>query len=425
MFIFYDLIFFIVALFYLPIYLFKGKFHRGFLARLGILPRDRQFNAPVWIHAVSVGEAKAVRKLAEGLRHICPDKEFLISTVTPTGNKIAIGFAREKDYVTYLPLDLSFIIGGAIDRIRPSLFILAETEIWPNLIYSLSRSKIPIIVVNGRISDASFKGYLCAKFLLKPVLRKIDLFCVQTERDASRLGALGVKKEKIRITGNMKFDIALDMKLDAQGHRRKLGLKENGHLFVAGSTHGNEEKTILGAYKELLEEFPELKLLIAPRHPERSKGVAEIVSRFGFHSIFLSDMPFEYNCPTRPVFILDTIGQLVSFYNIASFVFVGGSLVKKGGQNILEPAFLAKPVLFGPHMFNFRDIAEMFLNSGSAIMVRDEQELREQAGRFLRDPALAARLGERARQLIFQNQGATQRNLQQISKILVSRPVPC
>jgi 3-deoxy-D-manno-octulosonic-acid transferase len=420
MFIIYDLVFLIVAIFYLPIYLFRKKFHRGFLSRLGILPKNLRLNKPVWVHAVSVGEAKAIKGLVEGLRRIYPDKQFVISTVTPTGNKIAQGLAGPQDLVTYLSLDLSFIVKSVIGRINPSLFIIAETEIWPNLINCLYKRKIPVIIVNGRISDASFKGYMCVKFLLKAILTKIGFFCVQTLRDSQRLQSLGVDKGKIQITGNMKFDAVTDLKTDTQDYKLILGLKDEDRLLVAGSTHPGEEEIVLGAYKGLLEKFPNLKLLIAPRHPERSKDIAGIVSGLGLCSVFVSATAFECNCVTRLVFILDTIGQLVNFYNIADVVFVGGSLVKKGGQNILEPGSLGKPVLFGPHMFNFRDIADLFLSNKAAILVRNEEDLRDRVTDILNNPALASGLGEVARQLILQNQGATERNLQYIRKIIAT-----
>ncbi|MCX5703052.1 MAG: 3-deoxy-D-manno-octulosonic acid transferase, partial [Candidatus Omnitrophica bacterium] len=352
MFIIYDFIFLVFTLIYLPIYLLRKKFHPGFLTRLGILPGNLSLDRPIWIHAVSVGEAMAIKGLLEGLRKVS-NKNFVISTVTNTGNKIAQGLAGGGDFVTYLPLDFSFIVRSVINRINPSVFVIAETEIWPNLISYLSRKKIPVITVNGRISDASFKGYLSIKFLLKPILEKVTLFCVQSERDAQRLSCLGVSQDKIRITGNMKFDIKGHKIEGLADYRLKLKLGPQDKLLVAGSTHPGEEELILEAYKDLCRDFGDLKLVIAPRHPQRCKEVAKIVSRAGFRSVFISSLPAQCpSCMTSPVFLLDTVGQLVSFYALADIVFVGGSLVKKGGHNILEPASCAKPILFGPYMFN-------------------------------------------------------------------------
>ena len=207
MFIIYDLIILVFALVYLPIYLLKRKFHLDFKMRLGILPPGLELHRPIWIHAVSVGEVMAARNLIKKLRIAYPDKRLFITTVTLTGNKIAKNIARRTDLISYFPLDISFIVRSVVDKIKPSLFIIMETEIWPNLIAYLYQKKIPIILVNARISDRSFRGYLSIKFLLKPLLNKINLFCVQTQMDAQRLMRLGVVKNRIEITGNMKFDV--------------------------------------------------------------------------------------------------------------------------------------------------------------------------------------------------------------------------
>jgi len=412
MFIFYDLIFLFFSLIYLPVYVFRRKFHRGFMMRLGILSRNLDLNRPIWVHAVSVGEVMAVRGLIEELRKSCPGKNFVISTVTASGNKIAQGLAKGGDSVTYLPLDFGFIVKRVIDRINPSIFVIAETEIWPNLISYLHRKNVPIIMVNGRISDASFKGYLRIKFLLKAILEKVSFFCVQTERDAERLISLGVLASRIQVTGNMKFDLkdCQDAKRDEIDYRKKIGLESGERLLVAGSTHAGEEEIVLGAYKELLNEFPQLKLLLAPRHPERSRDVGKIVSKFGLRAVF-SSLAFTCStCITKPVFILDTIGQLTSVYAIADIVFVGGSLIKKGGHNILEPASLGKPVLFGPHMFNFRDIADLFLGNRASLLIHNQDALKANIAYLLNNPSFATGLAQRAKEVILKNQGASKRN---------------
>jgi 3-deoxy-D-manno-octulosonic-acid transferase len=417
--IFYDLIFLIIAVIYTPVYLFKKKFHRGFLVRLGFLPKSLALNSPIWIHAVSVGEVMAIKGLLQDLKKAFAQKKFVLSTVTATGNKIARVIAKPSDFVTYLPLDFSFIVKNVIGKINPHFFVIAETEIWPNLISYLYRKNIPVIIVNGRISDASYRGYLAIKFLLKPILKKITLFCVQTERDAKRLVHLGVLIERIKVTGNMKFDLKIDSKQEPINNKLKLGTSIKGKLFVAGSTHPKEEEIILGAYKELLNEFPELKLLIAPRHPERSSEVAQIVSRFGYRAVLVSSLPFECStCITRTVFILDTVGELISFYKIADIVFVGGSLVKKGGHNILEPAIFAKPILFGPHMFNFRDIADLFLSNKAGILVYNQDDLKTNITSLLNNPDKTIELGRQAEQLVLGNQGATKKNLDFISQFM-------
>ncbi|HTY45900.1 MAG TPA: 3-deoxy-D-manno-octulosonic acid transferase [Patescibacteria group bacterium] len=412
--IFYDLIFLIVALAYLPAYLCRRKFHGGFKERLGIFPRMPPLQRPIWIHAVSVGEVMAVRGLLEKLKASYPQKRFVISTVTPTGNKVARSLAKSADVVTYLPLDFSFIVRRVIRKIDPCLFIIAETEIWPNLIRHLRAQGIPIVSVNTRISDRSFRGYRRARWFLKPVLAKINLFCVQTDRDAERLMQLGVGKDAIRLGGNMKFDMTFQAAKTEGQVRAELGLAEGEKLLVAGSTHPGEEAVILEIYKKLLSDFASLRLLIAPRHPERSVEVSGLIRRSGFQPLRISQLGQGPAAGGRQVFLLDTVGQLLLFYAAADIVFVAGSLVKKGGHNILEPASLAKPVLFGPFMSNFRDVADLFLEHHAAVMARNGHELEQHIRALLTDPSAARALGLEARNLILKNQGATARHLEHI-----------
>ena len=417
MFILYDLIFLIFVFVCFPIYLFRGKFHRGFLARLGILPKSLTLDRPIWIHAVSVGEAMAVVGLVNELHKTYKGKKLIISTVTPTGNKIAQKIAGEGDFVTYLPLDFSFIVKKSVDKINPEVFIIAETEIWPNLISCLYNKGIPVITVNGRISDASFKGYAAVKFLIKPILNKISLFCMQTESDANKLEKLGVPADKIKMTGNMKFDQLI--LASAGGYRVKLGLGPDEKLFIAGSTHPGEEEIVLSSYKELLLKFPKIRLLIAPRHPERAKDVAVIIEKSGFLVTRTSALSSPGAAGVKnSIFLLDSVGELVNFYAAGDVVFTGGSLVKKGGQNILEPASVGKPVIFGPHMFNFRDIARMFIENDAAIMVNNQEELASAVGNLLKDSAKVMRLTANARSVIARNQGATLKNADLIREFI-------
>lgn len=419
MFILYDFIALIFTIFYLPVYLFRRKFHPGFGQRLGILPKNLDLKRPIWLHAVSVGEVAAIKGLLAQLRKLYPQEQFIISTVTPTGNRVAKGLIQDKDLVLYLPLDFSFIVRGVIKRINPRLFVLAETEIWPNLISCFNKAQVPIVVVNGRISDRSFKSYRRIKFFLKAIISKVSLFLVQTERDAQRLLALGALKEKVRVSGNMKFDIAVQAGGDYADFRRKLMLGGEEKLLVCGSTHPGEENIILCAYAEILKNFPSLKILIAPRHPERSGQVIQIVSRYGFRSVLVSKLPLKCDsCIPEPVFILDTIGELIPYYAAADIVFVGGSLVKKGGHNILEPASFAKPIISGEFMFNFKDIAELFKENNAALFVRSAEGLKAQVENLLADVHLRCELGERARDLILKNRGAAEESAKLIKGLL-------
>ncbi|MFA5092632.1 MAG: 3-deoxy-D-manno-octulosonic acid transferase [Candidatus Omnitrophota bacterium] len=420
MFIIYDLIFFIFILIFFPVYLFKGKFHQGFSRRFGCLPKDLNLNRPIWVHAVSVGEVVAIKGLVEQLRKIYPDKKIVISTVTTTGNKVAQGLIKEGDFLTYLPLDFSFIVRKVLKKIDPCLFIIAETEIWPNLINCLDRLKVPLITVNGRISDSSFGGYRAIKLFIQPILKKINQFCVQSSTDALRLQKLGVSQENIQITGNVKFDINLEMAalVDGLGYRKRLGLDQNDQLLVCGSTHSQEEEIIIDAYQQLLLGYPKLKLLIAPRHPQRAKEIADLAVKNSFMPILISNI--STSCPTcvnKAVFILDVIGQLFNYYAAADIVFMGGSLIKKGGHNIIEPASLKRPVIFGPQMFNFRDISELFINNQAAFMVKDGSQLVSKIKEILNNPLLAKEMTQRAYDLIISHKGATLKNIQVIQQL--------
>ena len=421
MFIIYDLIFLVFVIFSLPKYIFKEKFHQDFLLRLGILPKNLELGRPIWIHAVSVGEVIAVKEFIEELRKAYPQKKLVISTVTASGNKIAKSIARQGDFVTYLPLDFSFIVRKVLNTIKPSLVIIAETEIWPNFI-SYLYNKVPIVVINARISDKSFKGYRMVKFLIKYILNKIDMFCAQTETDATRLVSLGFSRARIRVTGNMKFDIKgyIDYNDESVELKNKIGISEDYKLFVAGSTHPKEEEIIVGVYKNLLKEFPYLRLLLVPRHPERSEEIEVEVLRQGFLPVKITRLDLSGKRPweQKEILILNTVGQLLSFYRIADIVFVGGSLIKKGGHNILEPASLTKPVIFGPYMFNFREITDLFLNSNAGIQIHNQQELENAVRNLLINPLKMEELVRNAQEVILKNKGATLKNLEYIETII-------
>ena len=352
----------------------------------------------------------------------------MISTVTATGNRIAATLAVPGDFVTYLPLDLSFIVGATLAKIDPLCLVIVETELWPNLIHAAARRRIPVFVVNARISDTSFRRYRLVRSLLAPLLNRVAVFCPQSVRDGERLALLGLDPSRIKVTGNMKFDITVrdydELRKDYHDYRRDFGIGSRERLLVAASTHQGEEQAVLESYRSLRGRFPELRLLIAPRHPERGAEIEELARRAGFQPVRVSSIvPAKGGgaVPARggdEIFILDTVGQLMYFYAIADIVFVGGSLAATGGHNILEPASLGKPILFGPHMFNFRDISSLFLAAGAARMVADQAALSSGIAELLADPAAAAALGNAARQIIAGNQGATRRNCEIIKGLL-------
>jgi len=391
---------------------------------LGFLPEDLITklggNKHIWIHAVSVGEVLVASKLIESIKQQWPQERIVISTVTPTGNRIAQSLASDKITVMYFPLDFSFIVKKIIHKIKPMIFITAETEIWPNIISYLYAKHVPIVIVNGRISKRSFWGYKKIRFLLRSTLRRIALFCMQTPEDAERIIYLGAPKERVKFVGNLKFDEKLpEYSCDSEC----LGLRENDMLFIAGSTHHNEEEMVFKIYRDLVKNYPRLKLMIAPRHPERADSIASVISANNFKVIKFSGIKnhkINLAAYANYVFLVDTIGDLKSLYNLATVVFVGGSLVDKGGHNIIEPAYFSKPIIFGQHMSNFQDMADLFLRKNAAIRVKTDKELAN-AVKILLDSAIKRqKLGENARIIVDENKGATQRTVEQIKKVLAS-----
>lgn len=427
----YDLVFLVFAIIYLPYLFISGRFHRDIWQRFAIYPKrvrdEVAGKGVIWVHAVSVGEVMAASTLCEKLIKKYPKRRLVISTITKTGNAIAKRLFSGTATIIYLPVDLSLFVRRAIRIIRPEIFIIVETEIWPNLILRLQRDSIPAVLVNGRISPKSFRLYKSARFLFKGVLDKITLFSMQTQEYADRIIEMGAPASKVVVTGNMKFDAAIrDGKAglaDARTLRNDLGLREGEQLFMAGSTHSPEEEMVLRAYKGMLESMPGLRLLIAPRHVERVGEIEGIVRNFGLKSLRISQMEQErrryptVQSPTT-VLILDTMGQLSKLYSAATVIFMGGSLMKRGGQNILEPAIFSKPIIFGPHMFNFKDIAESFIRESAARMVKGEDELKDVTSLLFKEKAERDGLGKRARALIEKNKGATERNVGAIVKAI-------
>ncbi|MFH1045847.1 MAG: 3-deoxy-D-manno-octulosonic acid transferase [Candidatus Omnitrophota bacterium] len=383
--------------------------------RLGIFPKAllKKLNGQkiIWLHTVSVGEAQAVVSLAQVLKRNFPGVRLVISTVTKTGNNIAQKIAQVDDAVIYFPLDLTWAINRAIAQIRPGLVLLAETELWPRFISNVSRKNIPIVVVNGRISPGSLQGYLLVRPFLKRVLERISLFCMQSAEDAQRIIHLGAPATKVKVTGNMKFDLQL---LALEFKRAELGLSEQEKLLLGGSTHRGEELILLDTYKNLLKSQPGMRLAIAPRHIERTAEIQRLVEKSGFSALRFSRLKDNEPAAGKQILIVDTIGQLKGLYALADIVFIGGSLVTHGGQNPIEPALFSRPILFGPYMFNFANIAELFLSKKAAVMIKDGRQLSAMCQRLLNEPQLAEALGRKARGLVEENSGATVRTMELI-----------
>lgn len=418
----YDLGFAIFSLFYLPTLIFKGKLHRDFLERFGKYDeakRDALADAKdaIWIQAVSVGEVALCRDFIPSLKTKFPGRTIIFSTITKTGNDLAKKLFREDAIVIYFPLDFSFIVRKVIALIRPKACVMVETEVWPNFLKEIERRAIAAILINGRISDRSFGKYKLVKPFLRKTIRKMNALCMQSKTDAGRIIELGARHERVKVTGNMKFDVKAKVRqASSDDLRRELGMAEGGELLIAGSTHEGEEDAVIAAFKDLIEKFPNLKLLIAPRHIERTGEVEDAVRRFGFLPIRLSG-PLPLGTGPK-VYILDTIGRLSDFYSIASIVFIGGSLIKHGGQNPIEPAIYEKPVVFGQYMFNFKKITEAFLARRAAVRVDGGAELGPVLYNLFADKNRRLEMGRAAKAVVIENQGATEKNLNEIGRFL-------
>ena len=425
----YDLFFLAFSIIYIPYLILKGKAHRDFLQRFGMLPEAIKLagkTKPIWIHAVSVGEVLAVKDFIKKIQAKFPGLKIILSTTTKTGNDVAKKALGKDVLKCYFPLDFSFVVKSVINSINPSVFIMMETEIWPNLILELSKRKIPIILTNGRISDKSFRGYSKIKPFFSGILRKISLFCMRTDADAKRIIDLGAESEKVRITGNMKFDVEeVKKSRDIIAAKFSLGIDDSSELIMAGSTHNNEEEMLLDVYKKLLGVKGNLRLLIAPRHIERSKLVKRIAEQKGFEATLLSELrkAEDKSSFKNSVLILDTLGELGGLYDLATVVFLGGSLIRRGGHNIVEPALFGKAIVFGHHMFNFRDMAKSFLENNAATEVMDTDALFNTLKELILDKKRRDIVGNNARDLIDRSKGAIEKNANLLAQFISRKGV--
>jgi len=418
---FYNIFYLIAFIFYLPVLLVRGKLHGGFIQRLGFVGEEfirRLSKKPnIWFHAVSVGEVLAIVGLVEKIRIAHPDRQIVISTVTKTGYALAQKRFKKEDVILFAPLDLGWSVRAFIKAIKPEIFVVAETELWPNLLTNLAKIDVPMVMVNGRISDGSFYRYRRFLFLFQKTLRRFRGFCMQSAKDADRIIVLGGFPKNTMVVGSMKFD---DVSTGEIITPAQVGFSQDALIWVAGSTHPGEEKVVLEIFKKLKEKFPSASLILAPRHIERAQEVCTLAVQAGysaqrFSAVRATTVPGE-------VVVVDTIGHLKALYRLATVVFVGKSLVGNGGQNIIEPAFFAKPIIVGPNMQNFADITDVFLTSRAIIQVQDAVELQDALYRLLSSAQTRQALGERARLTVQKNQGATVLTQKFLSEVLNTNP---
>ena len=391
-------------------------------ARLGYGAPETNGRPSGWLHAVSVGEAIAATPLVEGLRRLYPELPLVVTTVTNTGAQIVrerfAGLATHR----FFPLDLPWVARRVSASINPAFLICMETELWPNTLRAVAARGAPVMIANGRISDRSYRRYRLARRFLGGVLADVRVFAMQSHEDARRIIALGAPPERVVVTGNVKTDAAV---ADTAGAvdlwRRLLGLTATQRVWIAGSTHAGEEDMALEAYHVARADFPELVLVLAPRHPERAAEVLALVARRGWPAVRRSELPSVTRRPAAEgprVIVLDTVGELATLYALADVVFVGGSLVPVGGHNVLEAAQRRKPVLVGPHTGNFRESAGLLESIGAALVVRDTAELGRELRRLLADPDLRAKMGDAGCDAVASRHGAVQETLDLIGRFL-------
>jgi 3-deoxy-D-manno-octulosonic-acid transferase len=401
----------------------KGKYRDGWRAKLlGDIPVS--VGRPIsgmrlWFHAVSVGEVNLIATLLREIRLKHPHWECFVSTTTAAGFALARKKYSELS-VFYAPLDFSWAVRRAMRRIRPTMLVLVELELWPNLIRAAKENGAKIAIVNGRLGDKSFRGYRRLRFLVSRVLRQVDLIAAQNDVYAGRFLALGSPAERVHITGSLKFDGATTDRntVATTSLRRLAGFTDGDLIFLAGSTQAPEEALALDTFLSVKEEYPQLKLVIVPRHPHRFDEVATILERSGQAYQRRTHLAINPDSRSPRILLVDTVGELAAWWGTATIGFVGGSLGSRGGQNMIEPAAYGVATCFGPNTRNFRDIVQMLLAQDAAVVVKDGEELTRFVRRCLSDRAFAMGLGQRAQQLVCTQIGASASSMALIERLV-------
>jgi len=428
----YSVLVLIVAVVASPWFIYQAlrykKYVGSFGQRMGYLPVSFNMDGDesIWVHAVSVGEVLTARPLISDLKRRYPNLRMFLSTTTMAGQQLARRSVQDVDAVFYFPFDFGFVIRRTLDLVRPKLFIMMETEIWPNLLRECRARGIKTAVVNGRLSARSFPRYRMIRPMMRRVLDHIDRFLVQSEESARRFIDLGADPARVVVTGSLKFD-SLELSstaLQARARDRVLRyfrVPASRPVIVAGSTMKGEELAVLRAFRRVRSTAPNALLVLAPRNPERFGEAEQLARQEGWKVSKRSDLAVDAE-PRVDVVLLDTIGELATIYQIATVVFVGGSLVATGGHNVLEPAVFGKPIVFGPHMENFLEIAEAFVSNGAGVQLAGEEELDETFLLLMSDPVRRARLGAAARALVEANRGANEKSVTVLSQLLPQEP---
>jgi 3-deoxy-D-manno-octulosonic-acid transferase len=377
---------------------------------------DPKIRDSVWIHAVSLGEVNAAMPLIDALMQRYQNTPFVITTVTPTGSERVRRVYGDRVFNVYLPYDLPASIRRFLDRVRPRLAVVMETEIWPNLFFACQAREIPLIVANARLSEKSFRGYGPVRPLAQSALASARYVAAQSNTDAGRLRELGAEPERLGVFGNLKYDMTVpaELKSEALALRAEWGAQRP--VWIAASTHEGEEMPVLNAHAAVLRRFPDALLVLVPRHPERFKPVAQECRSFGFLTRTRSED--THAAPETQCFVVDAMGELLRFYAAADVAFVGGSLVPIGGHNVLEPAALGVPVIVGPETFNFVEITASLLEADAALSIASADLLSAAVIKLLADAALRERVGSAARAAFEREQGAVLRTVEVVGRVL-------
>jgi 3-deoxy-D-manno-octulosonic-acid transferase len=370
----------------------------------------------IWLHAVSMGEVNAAMPLIDALMLRYQGTPFVITTVTPTGSERVRRVYGDRVINLYLPYDLPASIRRFLNRIRPRVALIMETEIWPNLFFECAARGVPLIIANARLSEKSLRGYGPIRPLARQALAGAHYIAAQSITDATRLAELGAPPERLGVIGNLKYDMTVPKQLIELAAAMRRGWGARRPVWIAASTHDGEELAVLKAHAEVLRRFPDALMLLAPRHPERFKPVAMACRSFGFVTRTRSED--ETAGSDTQCFIVDTLGELLSFYAAADVAFVGGSLVPIGGHNVLEPAALAVPIVVGPYMFNFAEISASLMDIGAAVQVLDGNELGAAITRLLADDTMRMRVGTAAKMAFEREQGSVLRTLAIVEEVL-------
>ena len=428
----YNLLSLLIALLAIPYYglvmLLTGKYRKSLGAKMGFGPDPfgaiKEQSPRIWIHAVSVGEVTAAAPIVAALRKAMPEACLVVSTSTETGREMARNIISDATAMIYYPLDFWWVVRKVIRRIRPDIFVMTETELWPNFIHTCHRWGINVVMVNGRISPRSYRRYYGTRFFWRQTLREIDSMGMISTTDAERITAIGMSRERISVLGNAKYDgLAARVSDDlADEIRRRVKIGPDEHVLVAGSTHEGEETVVLRVYGELLADNPDMKLIIVPRHIDRGRTVLELVRSSGYPDcLAMSEINAGRVRRHERILVVDVIGELFKIYSLATVVFCGGSLVPRGGQNILEAAAWGKVVFYGPSMEDFRDEKMLLEGIGAGFPIGSGEDLLRGIRAVMKDPDVLRRKGEAAKAAVAANRGAAEKYASLICETLLKR----